>query len=53
MTYVKMKLWLDGLGRGHHCMGDDETTEDTYGRVFVGQNDTIEKCAYLCSSEEE
>lgn len=30
MTYVKVKLWLDGLGRGHHCMGDDETTKDAY-----------------------
>jgi hypothetical protein len=36
MTYVKMKLCRDGLGRGHHCMGDDETTEYTYGRVFGG-----------------
>ena len=33
-TYVKVKLWLDRLGRGHHCMGNDETTEDAYGRAL-------------------
>lgn len=31
MTYVKVELWFDGLGRGHHRMGNDEAAENTYG----------------------
>ena len=40
---MKVKLWLDGLGRGHHCMGDDETAEDTYGRPRVSGKTLSEK----------
>ena len=32
-TYVEVKLWLDGPGRGHHCMGNDQATKDTYDRA--------------------
>ena len=34
MTYVKVKFWLDGFGGCHHCVGDDETAEDTCARAW-------------------
>ena len=37
-----MKLWLDRLSRGHHCMGDNETTKDTYDRASGEREDTTE-----------
>lgn len=40
---MKVKLWLDGLGRGNHCMGDDETTKDLYDRTSGEWEDVIEE----------
>ena len=34
MTYVKVKFWLEGFGGCHHCVGDDETAEDTCARAL-------------------
>ena len=38
-TYVKVKLWFDGPGRGHHCLRDDKPSKDTYDRTS-GQRET-------------
>jgi hypothetical protein len=43
MTYVKVKFWFDGFGGCDHCVGDDETAEDTYTRASGEREGIVEK----------
>ena len=43
MTYVKVKFWFDGSGGCHHCLGDDNTTEDTCARGSSERKGLVEK----------
>ena len=48
MTYVKMKFLFDGFGSCNHCVGDDETAEDTCAQASGERKGVVEKD--ICTS---